>query len=50
MKHTINQGNKSYAVRLGCERGLYMFLREYSKEMQISMSSVVRRLVLIGAR
>jgi hypothetical protein len=48
--YPINRGNRDYAVRLGCERGLYDFLQDYAKDMGMSASAAVRRLVLIGAR
>lgn len=50
MKYAINQGTRAFAVRLGCERGLYLFIHDYAQEMGMSMSAAVRRLVLIGAR
>ena len=50
MKYTINQGRRDYAVRLGVEHGLYLFIHDYAREMGMSMSAAVRRLVLIGAR
>lgn len=46
----VNQGNRDKAIRLGCEAGVYDFIRDYALDMGISMSSAVRRLVLIGAR
>lgn len=48
--YPINQGNRDYAIRLGCERGLYEFVKDYANDMGMSNSSAVRRLVLIGAR
>lgn len=50
MTYPINQGNREYAVRLGCEKGLYDFIKDYAQDMGMSASSAVRRLVLIGAR
>ena len=49
MKYTVNDGNRDYAIRMGCERGVYHFVSDYADAMGISMSSAVRRLVLIGA-
>lgn len=48
--YRVNKGNRDYAVRLGCEEGVYNFLSDYARDMGISMSAAVRRLVLIGAR
>lgn len=50
MKYNINEGRRDYAIRLGCERGVYLFIHDYAEDMGISMSSAVRRLLLIGAR
>lgn len=50
MKHTINQGNRDYAVRVGLEYGVYLFIKEYADEIGLSRSAAVRRLILIGAR
>jgi len=50
MKYAVNQGVRDYAVRMGCERGIYLFVNDYAKEMGMSMSAAVRRLLLIGAR
>jgi hypothetical protein len=50
VKYTINDGARSHAIRMGCEKGVYQFVRDYSKEMGMSMSAACRRLILIGAR
>lgn len=49
MKYPVNQGNRDYAIRLGCEKGIYQFITDYANDMGMSMSAAVRRLVLIGA-
>lgn len=49
-RYSVNEGKKEYAIRLGCERGIYLFIGDYAREMGMSMSSALRRLVLIGAR
>ena len=50
MKYNINSGPRDHAIRLGCEAGLYSFIKDYSEEMGYSMSGGLRRLALIGAR
>lgn len=50
MTYPVNQGNRDRAIRLGCEAGVYNFIRDYALDMGVSMSAAVRRLVLIGAR
>lgn len=50
MKYAINQGNRDRTLSWTCELGLELFLRDYAREMGISLSSAIRRLVLIGAR
>jgi hypothetical protein len=49
-KYAVNEGRREYAVRLGCEKGIYDFVSDYAREMGMSMSGAVRRLLLIGAR
>ena len=50
MKYAVNQGNRSFAIRMGCEQGVYQFVFDYAQEMGMSMSGALRRLALIGAR
>lgn len=50
MKYDVNKGNRDYAIRLGCEAGVYQFIHDYAKEMGMSASAALRRLALIGAR
>lgn len=50
MRYNINEGKKTFAVRLGCEPGLYAFIDDYANDMGMTRSGVVRRLLLIGAR
>ena len=50
MRYDVNQGNRDYAIRMGCEAGVYQFVSDYAQEMGISRSAATRRLVLIGAR
>jgi hypothetical protein len=49
-QYSVNQGNRDYAIRMGCEQGVYKFVSDYARDMGISRSAAVRRLVLIGAR
>jgi hypothetical protein len=49
-RYPTNEGKREYAIRLGCERGIYLFIGDYAKIMGMSMSGALRRLVLIGAR
>lgn len=49
MKYNINEGRRDWAVRVGCEKGLYLFFHDYAEEVGMSMSAAVRRLALIGA-
>jgi hypothetical protein len=49
MKYPVNQGNRDYAIRLGCEKGIYDFITDYAQDMGMSLSAAVRRLVLLGA-
>lgn len=46
----VNEGRRDFAVRLGCEKAIYLFINDYASDMGISMSAAVRRLLLIGAR
>jgi hypothetical protein len=50
VKYSVNEGRRDFAIRMGCEKGVYQFVLDYSREMGISMSGAVRRLILIGAR
>lgn len=50
MRYRINEGRREFAIRLGCEKGVYLFIHDYAKEMGMSMSGALRRLALIGAR
>lgn len=50
MKYSVNQGRRDFAIRMGCEAGIYQFVHDYAKEMGMSASAATRRLVMIGAR
>lgn len=50
MKYSVNSGNRDFAIRLGCEEGVYKFITDYAADMGMSRSSALRRLALIGAR
>lgn len=50
MKYAVNEGRRDYAIRMGCEAGVYQFIHDYAQTMGMSMSAATRRLVLIGAR
>lgn len=50
MKYKINEGPREYAIRVGCERGFYLFIHDYAEDMGMSKSAALRRLALIGAR
>ena len=49
-RYRVNEGKREYAIRLGCEKGVYLFVHDYAEEMGMSMSGALRRLLLIGAR
>lgn len=44
----INSGPKSRQVGFNCETELYNFLKDYANTFDMSVSSVIRRLILIG--
>ena len=48
-EYPIN-GNRSKAIRLGLEPGLYEFICDYAEFVGMSRSSAVRRLTILGAR
>ena len=50
MKYSVNQGKRDFAIRMGCEAGVYQFVHDYATEMGMSASGALRRLALIGAR
>lgn len=50
MKYDVNKGRRDFAIRMGCEAGVYQFVHDYAKEMGMSASGALRRLALIGAR
>lgn len=50
MSFDLNAGPKKYAIRVGCERGLYEFVESYASAMGMSLSGAVRRLIILGAR
>lgn len=50
MKYSVNEGRRDFAIRMGCERGVYQFVHDYANEMGMSASGALRRLALIGAR
>lgn len=50
MRYRINEGRKEFAIRVGCEKGVYLFFHDYAKSLGMSASGALRRLALIGAR
>jgi hypothetical protein len=46
----VNEGRRNYQVRLGCERVIFLFIRDYAQDLGITRSAALRRLMLIGAR
>jgi hypothetical protein len=50
VKYDVNQGKRDYAIRMGCEAGVYQFVHDYAEAMGMSASAATRRLVMIGAR
>lgn len=48
-EYPIN-GNRTKAIRLGLEPGLYEFVCDYAEFVGMSRSSAVRRLTILGAR
>lgn len=48
-EYPIN-GNRTKAIRLGLEPGLYEFICDYAEFVGMSRSSAVRRLAILGAR
>ena len=48
-EYPIN-GNRTKAIRLGLEPGLYEFICDYAEFVGMSRSSAVRRLTILGAR
>lgn len=50
MRYQVNSGKREFAIRLGCEAGLYDFISDYARHLGMSRSAALRRLALIGAR
>lgn len=49
-QYKINEGLRNCKVVIGCERGLYNFIVDYSEDLGLTMSGAMRRLILLGAR
>ena len=48
-KYAVNEGNRDHHVSAGLERGIFRFVVDYARQMGMTKSGAVRRLILIGA-
>lgn len=48
-KYSVNQNIKRYFVRSSVEEGLRDFIQDYANDLGTSVSSAMRRLILLGA-